>query len=112
MKIKFLPLVLMLSFFSLKGVAMTFLFFGGDKVEAVIFSPLDGQITFEGKPASGAKIKLWLAWKDQEGESEYFTADEHGRFSYQKEKLRINETHYHKYLLAKQLVSNTRGKKL
>ena len=57
------------------------LFFGGEKKEAVLFSPLEGKLTFNGKPASGAKIKLWLAWKDQEGESEYFTADNEGNFS-------------------------------
>lgn len=57
------------------------LFFGGEKKEAVLFSPLEGKITFEGKPAAGAKIKLWFAWKDKEGESEYFTADNQGYFS-------------------------------
>lgn len=57
------------------------LFFGGEKVEAVLFSPLEGKLTFKGKPAAGAKIKLWFAWKDQEGESEYFTADDKGYFS-------------------------------
>lgn len=58
------------------------LFFGDKKkVEAVLFSPLNGKLMFHGKPASGAKIKLWLAWKDQEGEYEYFTADEDGYFS-------------------------------
>lgn len=34
------------------------IFFGGEKVEAVLFSPLEGKLTFEGKPASGAKINL------------------------------------------------------
>lgn len=57
------------------------LFFGGEKVEAVLFSPLEGKLTFKGNPASGAKIKLWFAWKDQEGESEHFTADDNGYFS-------------------------------
>ena len=66
---------------------MTFLFFGGDKVEATIFSPLEGQLTFQGKPASGAKIKLWLAWKDQKGESEVFSADENGYFSLPERKI-------------------------
>lgn len=57
------------------------LFFGGEKVEAVLFSPLEGKLTFNGKPASGAKIKLWFAWKDQEGEFHHYTADENGFFS-------------------------------
>ena len=62
------------------------LFFGEkNKVEAVLFSPLEGQLTFNGKPASGAKIKLWFAWKDQEGETKLFTADEDGYFSIPKQ---------------------------
>jgi hypothetical protein len=55
--------------------------FGGEKKEAVLFSPLEGKLTFNGKPAAGAKIKLWLAWKDQKGESEYFSVNENGYFS-------------------------------
>lgn len=52
----------------------------GEKAEAVLFSPLEGKLTFKGNPAAGAKIKLWLVWKDQKGESEYFIADEKGYF--------------------------------
>lgn len=66
---------------------MTFLFFGGDKLEATIFSPLEGKLTYQGKPASGAKIKLWLAWKDQEGESEIYTVDADGYFSLPEKKI-------------------------
>ena len=63
-----------------EGAAMS-LFFGGEKVKAVLFSPLSGQITYKGKPASGAVLKLWIAWKDQEGETEIFNTDEDGNFS-------------------------------
>jgi hypothetical protein len=66
--------------YSLQGVAMT-LIFGGEKIEAVLFSPLEGQVTFNGKPAAGAKLKLWLAWKDQAGGTEVFYADQNGYFS-------------------------------
>jgi len=57
------------------------LFNKGKKIEAVLFSPLEGVITFEGQPASGAKIKRNVAWKDKEGETDNFTADENGYFS-------------------------------
>ena len=56
------------------------LFFGGEKKEAVLFSPLEGKITFEGNPAAGAKINLWIKWKDKKGEHFGFTADENGFF--------------------------------
>lgn len=56
-------------------------FFGEKKkVDAVLFSPLEGQLTFNGRPASHAKIKLWLAWKDKEGEIYNYTADQNGFF--------------------------------
>lgn len=57
------------------------IFFGGEKVEAVLFSPLQGKLTFEGEPASGAKINLWIKWKDSEGETFSYIADENGNFS-------------------------------
>lgn len=59
---------------------MSFLL-GDEKAEVVLFSPLEGKITFEGKPASSAVLKLWISWKDPEGEIEIFNADENGHFS-------------------------------
>lgn len=56
------------------------LFFGGEKKEAVLFSTLEGQLTLNGAPAAGAKIKLWIKWKDAEGEYFDYTADEKGYF--------------------------------
>ena len=55
-------------------------FFGREKVEAVLFSALEGQLTLQGKPATGAKINLWIKWKNEEGEHFSFTADENGFF--------------------------------
>ena len=56
-------------------------FFKGEEVEAVLFSPMEGKITYQGKPAAVAKLKLWTAWKDKTGETEFYYADEHGVFS-------------------------------
>ena len=72
--------VLVTLFYFSEGDAMSFLF-GGEKVEAVLFSPLEGKITYESKPASGAVLKLWIAWKDQDGETKNFNTDENGNFS-------------------------------
>jgi len=44
-------------FYSSQGTAMS-IFFKGKKVEAVLFSPLEGKMTYQGKPAAGATIKL------------------------------------------------------
>lgn len=57
------------------------LFFKGEKVEAVLFSPLQGKMMYNGKPAAGAKIKLWVAWKDKEGETELYYVDDQGNFN-------------------------------
>ena len=48
--------------------------------EAVLFSPLEGRLTYDNRPASGAKLTLWVAWKDQQGESEHYIADSDGYF--------------------------------
>ncbi len=57
------------------------LFFGEKKkVEAVLVSPMEGQLLFEGEPASEAKITLWTKWKNPEGEFFTYTADKNGYF--------------------------------
>ena len=56
-------------------------FFKGKEVEAVLFSPLEGKLTYQGKPAANAKLKLWIAWKDKEGETDVYYADNHGHFA-------------------------------
>lgn len=79
-KILVLLTFLISSLYLSEGASMA-IFFGGEEVEAVLFSPLQGQLTFEGKPASGAEISLWIKWKDSEGETFSYTADDDGRFS-------------------------------
>lgn len=49
--------------------------------EVVIFSPMQGIITMNGEPVPNARIERWLKWKDEEGEKDYFSTDEQGRFS-------------------------------
>ena len=48
--------------------------------EVVIFSPMQGQITLNGKPVSNARIERYLKWKDEEGERDYFETDGDGWF--------------------------------
>ena len=48
--------------------------------EVVIFSPMQGQITLNGKPVSNARIERYLKWKDEEGERDYFETDGDGFF--------------------------------
>ena len=66
-------------------------FFKGKEVEAVLFSPLEGTLTYQGKPAANAKLKLWIAWKDQEGETDVYYADDQGHFTIPKKTVRYKD---------------------
>ena len=57
------------------------LFSKAKQVEAVLFSPLEGKLTYKGKPAANAKITLWTSWKDKTGETDTYYADEQGDFN-------------------------------
>lgn len=76
------------------------LFFGREKVEAVLFSPLEGKITVEGKPAAQAKLKLWYGWKDTKGETFHYTADDDGFF-----KIPKHTAMYKPFFLAQLVIS-------
>ena len=54
--------------------------FKGEKV--CIASGFEGRLTFQGKPASGARVVRKFNWKDEKGETEEIIADEDGRFSF------------------------------
>ena len=74
----YLIILLFLTCYSAQGMSMPFLTHPPEEV--VIFSPLQGQITYHGKPVTNAKITRWLKWKDEEGETETFFTDENGYF--------------------------------
>jgi len=75
----FVILVALILFsYSLEGVPMS-LFKGK---EVCIFSSMEGIITYQGKPASGAKIVRKVKWKDQKGESDFTIAGENGEFKF------------------------------
>lgn len=70
------------------------------KVEAVLFSPLEGQLTLNGKPAANAKIKLWYAWEDKKGSTFHYTTDENGFFEIPK-----HSAMYKPFFLAQLVIS-------
>ncbi len=59
-----------------KGMSL----FKGEKT--CVASGFEGRVTFEGKPASGARIVRKFNWKDEKGETEETIADKDGRFSF------------------------------
>ncbi|UZJ45272.1 hypothetical protein OOT55_04240 [Marinimicrobium sp. C6131] len=52
------------------------------KKEVVLSSPFAAQITYQGKPASGARIKRIIKWQSQVGEEDFAEADDQGHFSF------------------------------
>lgn len=64
--------------FCAEASSMSFLSKPEEKV--VLFSPMEGVITFNNKPASGAKIERKVSWKDTKGEIDSSVTDENGKF--------------------------------
>lgn len=58
--------------------------------EVVLFSPMEGVMTYEGKPAANAKITRRIIWKGDEGETDTFYTSDNGEF-----KLPIKKTKVH-----------------
>jgi len=86
------------------------LFNKGEKIEAVLFSPLEGIITFEGQPASGAKIAVNISWKDEEGETENFTADEKGYFSIPIKTMEYHDSAFAQLSVGQEITVEFKGK--
>jgi hypothetical protein len=68
--------LLIVSLYSIKGGAMSLLF----GTDVVLFSPMEGIITYNGKPAAKAKIKRVIIWKGDEGETDTFYTSDNGEF--------------------------------
>lgn len=51
------------------------------KTDVVLFSPMQGVITYKGQPVNNAKISRRIIWKGDEGEVDEFYTNEKGEFS-------------------------------
>ena len=56
--------------------------FSENEQEVILFSPIEGVITYEGRPAVGAKIVRWIKWKDEEGTKDSVLLGADGRFHF------------------------------
>lgn len=61
-----------------EGVSMSL--FKKNEEEVILFSKMEGHITYKGKPVFNAKIERRVNWKDDIGEKDYFETDEKGNF--------------------------------
>lgn len=87
--------------FPIKGVAMSM--FSGEEQEVVLFSPMEGVITFEGKPAVGAKVVRWVKWKDEVGEKDAVSLSDDGKFAFSVKKDRVKLNPISKFVVTQRL---------
>lgn len=86
--------LILLSVFSILTIATgvaAMMFFGNKErevIDIVLMSPLEGVLTYQGKPLPNKEMKLWLRWKDEEGENFTYVTDVEGRFSIPEHKVR------------------------
>ncbi|VAW56346.1 hypothetical protein MNBD_GAMMA07-1096 [hydrothermal vent metagenome] len=83
---------LVLVSFSLEGASMSLF---SSKKEIVLSSPLEGILTYEGKPLPNVKIERKLSWYDGEGEAvDFVVTDEKGYFNlpFVKKELKVGLT--------------------
>lgn len=73
-------LFIILIAWSLEGFSMSLL--NKPEEEVVVFSPMEGKITFNNIPVEGAKVERFLKWKDDTGEKDTTTTDADGNFSF------------------------------
>lgn len=71
--------ILFLTTYSLAGSSMSL--FSKSEEEVILCSPIEGIITFKGKPVANIKIDRWLKWKDETGEIDSTYTDDKGQFS-------------------------------
>lgn len=67
-----------LAAFTFEGVSMSF--FSKTEEEVVLFSEMEGYITFKGNPVSNVKVERWIKWKDEIGEKDSVVTDSKGFF--------------------------------
>lgn len=73
-----LTIGLLLSLFSLQGVAMAFF----SKKEVVLSSPMEGVLTYEGEPVEGAELMREIRWQSETGQTDSTTTDQNGYFHF------------------------------
>ena len=74
-------LFLFLTLFTFCAEATSMSFLSKPEEKVVLFSPMEGLITYKNKPAAGAKIERKVSWKDDKGETDTSVTDENGKFN-------------------------------
>jgi len=94
--------------YSMEGGSMSSLF----GTEVVLFSPMEGIITYEGKPAANAKIERLLIWKGDEGETDTFYTSDNGEFRLPIKKAKVRIPTFAEFRIAQEIYVFHKGEKI
>lgn len=72
--------------------------------DVVLFSPMQGKLTYKGQPAANAKIVRHLMWKDDKGEKETFDANEAGEFQLPIKREKVNLPALGEFVITQEIV--------
>jgi len=93
--------VIFLLAYSIIGVSASM--FQKAEEEVVLFSPMEGRITLNGKPAASARIERFIKWQDETGEKDNFTTDQNGHFNLPIKKATVKLSTISKFVIAQEL---------
>lgn len=93
--------IVILVAFTIEGVSMS-LFSKSDE-EVVLFSEMEGHITFDGKPVPNIKIERRVNWKDDVGEKDYFETDDKGYFLLPEIKMNLKLSGFSQFVVGQEI---------
>ena len=93
-----------LTAYSLAGFTMSL--FSKSEEEVILCSPIEGIITFKGKPVADIKIDRWLKWKDETGENDSTYTDNKGQFSLPVKKEILKGNALSQFVVAQEIRAN------
>lgn len=85
--------------YSIDGGAMSSLF----GTEVVLFSPMEGVMTYEGIPVANAKITRLIIWKGDEGETDTFYTSDNGEFKLPIKKAKVRIPAFAEFVLTQEI---------
>ncbi len=101
---------IVLAQFPLEGASMSL--FSTSK-EVVLCSPMEGLLTFEGKPVSGVKIERRLKWYDgDESADDFVVTDNNGRFNLPIVKQELKVSGYVQFVVSQEIVALYRDEEI
>ena len=93
--------VIVLTVLTFEGVTMSL--FSKAEEEVVLFSEMEGHITFNGEPVKNAKIERRINWKDEVGDKDYFNTNDEGYFHLPEVKLNLKLSKFSQFVVGQEV---------